>query len=86
MLAFYREEGPASAQNAHFAAGGGGDRTRAYAHNRTLRTRGLVVHVGRGRYDYHLRDRLAEKLGDHADPAVVEAYATEIEETTLAVD
>jgi len=85
MLAFYREQGPASAQNAHFAAGGDGDRTQAYARNRTLRTRGLIDHVGRGRYDYRLRERLAEELGDHVDSAVVDAYAREIEETTLDV-
>jgi intein/homing endonuclease len=86
MLVFYREHGPASAQNAHFAVGGDGDRTQAYARNRTLRTRGLVSHVGRGRYDYRLRDRLDEELGDRIDDAVLEAYATEIEQTVLDVD
>ena len=86
MLAFYREHGPASAQNAHFAVGGDGDRTHAYARNRTLRTRGLVSHVGRGRYDYRLRDRLDEELGDRVDDAVLEAYATDIEQTALDVD
>jgi hypothetical protein len=83
MLAFYREQGPASAQNAHFAAGGDGNRTQAYARNRTLRTRGLVGHVGRGRYDYRLREHLAAELGDHVDAAIIEAYATDIEETVL---
>ena len=85
MLAVYREEGPASAQNAHFAAGGDGDRTQAYARNRTLRTRGFISHVGRGRYDYRLREHLAEELGDHVDEAVVNAYATDIERTVLRV-
>jgi len=86
MLAVYREEGPMSAQNAYFIAGGDGDRTRAYARNRTLRVRGLVDHVGRGHYDYRLREHLAAELGDHVDEAVVEAYATEIEETALDMD
>ena len=86
MLLFYREHGPASAQNAHVAVGGDGDRTHAYAHNRTLRTRGLISHVGRGRYDYCLRDRLEEELGDRADDAVLEAYATDIERTALDID
>ena len=85
MLAAYREEGPMSAQNAYFVAGGDGDRTRAYARNRTLRVRGLVDHVGRGRYDYRLRERLAEELGDH-DETVVETYAAEIEEASLDAD
>ncbi len=78
MLSFYREHGPASAQNAHFAAGGNGDRTLAYARNRTLRTRGLVEHVGRGRYDYCLPSHLESEL-EHADEAVVEVYTSEIE-------
>ena len=85
MLLFYREEGPASPQNAHFAAGGDGDRTQAYARNRTLRTRGFVGHVGRGRYDYRLREHLAEELADHVDEGVVEAYAADIERTVLQV-
>jgi hypothetical protein len=83
MLAFYRAEGPASPQSAHFAAGGDGDRTQAYARNRTLRTRGLIGHVGRGRYDYRLREHLLAELGDHVDEAVVDAYAADIEETAL---
>jgi uncharacterized coiled-coil protein SlyX len=83
MLVFYREHGPATALNAHFAAGGDGDRVRAYAYNRTLRTQGLVEHVGRGRYDTRLRERLAEELGDHVDDDVVDAYLAELEEQVL---
>jgi len=85
MLSFYRDKGPASPQNAHFAAGGDGDRTQAYARNRTLRTRGLIGHVGRGRYDYRLREHLRAELGDHVDEAVVDAYATDIEKTALGM-
>jgi len=84
MLAFYREFGPGTALNAHFAAGGDGDRTEAYARNRTLRTLDLVEHVGRGNYEYRLRDLLAEEL-EEADGEAVEAYAGNIEETTLDV-
>jgi hypothetical protein len=86
MLAFYYEHGPASAQSAHFAVGGDGDRTHAYARNRTLRTRGLVSHIGCGRYEYHLREHLEEELGDRVDDGVIEAYATDIEQTALDVD
>lgn len=83
MLSFYREYGASTALNAHFAAGGDGDRTKAYARNRDLRTRGLVEHVGRGKYTYRLRDLLGDELGDHVDEAVIDDYATTIEETTL---
>jgi len=82
MLAFYREFGPATPLNAHFAAGGDGDRTDAYAHNRELRTRGLVKHVGRGHYTSHLRERLVEELPDYVDDETVDAYVEEIEATT----
>ncbi|WP_436934585.1 helicase HerA domain-containing protein [Halovenus marina] len=82
MLEFYAELGPGTPLNAHFAAGGDGDRTRAYAHNRRLRTRGLVEHVGRGRYDYCLREYLSETL-DGADSDTIERYAKNIEETVL---
>ena len=83
MLEFYREHGPATPQNAHFAAGGDGDRTEAYAHNRTLRTSELIDHVGRGRYDYNVPDLLAEEFGDHIDESVVEAYVTDVETTVF---
>jgi len=64
MLRYYAEYGPASPLDAHTAAGGDGDRNRAYAHNRRLRTRGLIEHVGRGYYDYRLRALLAAELDD----------------------
>jgi len=83
MLVFYREHGPATAPNAHFAAGGDGERVQAYARNRTLRTHSLVEHVGRGRYDYHLRKRLADELSDHIDEDVLDAYVADIEAQIL---
>ncbi len=82
MLQFYREHGPATPLNAHFAAGGDGNRTNAYAHNRTLRTMGIVEHVGCGYYRYRLRDLLAEKLV-RADEDSVDAHADSIETTAL---
>jgi len=81
MLQFYRELGPATPLNAHFAAGGDGDRANAYAHNRTLRTMGVIEHLGRGHYEYRLRHLLAEEL-ENADGATIDAYVRDIEETT----
>ena len=83
MLHFYREFGPGTPLNAHFAAGGDGDRTRAYAYNRTLRTRGLIEHVGRGRYDYRLEALLEEEFDGHVDDDLVSEFAVEIEAKTL---
>jgi hypothetical protein len=60
MLAYYLEQGPGTPLNAHFSAGGSGDRTAAYARNRRLRLRGLVEHVGRGKYDTRLAALLSE--------------------------
>jgi hypothetical protein len=79
MLSFYREKGPATPLNAHFAAGGDGDRTQAYAHNRTLRTTGVIEHVGRGRYDYRLRDLLQEEIEGRLDDDTLDAYVETIE-------
>ncbi len=83
MLAFYREFGPGTPLNAHFAAGGDGDRTQAYARNRTLRTRGLIEHVGRGRYDYCLRDLLADEFDGHVDEGKIADFADNIESRAL---
>jgi hypothetical protein len=83
MLSFYREFGPGTPLNAHFAAGGDGDRTNAYAHNRTLRTRGLIEHVGRGRYDYALRDLLREEFDGHVDEERMDRYARNIERKAI---
>lgn len=67
MLAFYIEEGTESPMDAHFSAGGGGDRTRAYAHNRQLRTNGLIEHVGKGKYAPRLREYIVDEAG-HSVP------------------
>ena len=66
MLAYYLEQGPDKPLNAHFSAGGSGDRTAAYARNRTLRLRGAIEHVGRGKYD----TRLPALLDEESDKAL----------------
>jgi hypothetical protein len=68
MLAHYREYGPASPQQAHAGAGESGDRRPAYTMNRKLRQRGLIVHVGCGRYDYALAELVREELTDPLRP------------------
>jgi hypothetical protein len=80
MLAHYRDHGPAEPGDAHVAAGGDGDETRAYAHNRSLRNAELVHHAGRGLYDYALHEAVAEEYGDRLDAAAVAAVVREIEE------
>ncbi|MDS0283253.1 helicase HerA domain-containing protein [Haloarcula onubensis] len=82
MLAYYQEHGPGTPLNAHFSAGGSGDRTAAYARNRTLRLRGLVEHVGRGKYDYRL-PALVREEGDGIDDETASEYATEIERAVV---
>jgi len=83
MLAVYRDRGPETPPDAHVAAGGDGDRTATYAHNRTLRTRGLIEHVGRGYYDYRLREFLHETFDGHADEERIEAHARSVERDAL---
>jgi TolA-binding protein len=83
MLSFYREFGPGTPLNAHFAAGGDGDRKRAYARNRVLRTTGVIEHAGRGHYDYRLREFLAGELGRHVAAETLDTYVEEIESTAL---
>ncbi|WEL17961.1 DUF87 domain-containing protein [Halorhabdus sp. SVX81] len=84
MLSYYREQGPASPLDAHFVAGGSGDRTHAYARNRTLRTAELIEHVGQGAYDYRLPDLLAdraERAPEDVEDADLDAYIDVIEAT-----
>ncbi|ERJ06315.1 ATPase protein [Halorhabdus tiamatea SARL4B] len=84
MLSYYREQGPASPLDAHFVAGGSGDRTHAYARNRSLRTAELIEHVGQGAYDYRLPDLLeerAERAPEDVDDEGLDAYVDVIEAT-----
>jgi hypothetical protein len=83
MLAYYRSNGPVSPLDAHVAAGGDGDRTRAYGRNRKLREAGLVAHAGRGRYGYALRSRIDEAHDGRLDPTVLEAAVERVEESFL---
>ena len=86
MLSFYADQGPETPLNAHFSAGGDGSRTDAYAHNRRLRTAGLIEHVGRGKYQYRLSDLLAEEIEEDeatVDESEIEAYVDDIEAAAL---
>ena len=79
MLRYYRREGPCKPLDAHFAAGGDGERANVYALNRTLRTHGFVEHVGRGYYDDRLRDLVrAEHQGD--------PYPGELDDLVAAIE
>ena len=79
MLAYYLEQGPDRPLNAHSSAGGSGDRTAAYARNRQLRLRGLVEHVGRGKYHERLTGLVTEESDEPLDDGTTEAYASRIE-------
>ncbi|WP_436901678.1 helicase HerA domain-containing protein [Halovenus halobia] len=86
MLEFYRETGPETPLNAHFSAGGDGTRTDAYAHNRRLRTRGLIQHAGRGHYEYRVPELLEQRLADRGigvDEDTLEEYVADIEDSAL---
>jgi TolA-binding protein len=78
MLAYYDEQGPATPLDAHFVAGGTGDRTNAYAHNRALRTAGLIEHVGRGTYDVCIRERLDEATDGRLDEDDLAAFRAQL--------
>ncbi len=86
MLEFYRETGPETPLNAHFSAGGDGTRTDAYAHNRRLRTTGLIQHAGRGYYEYHVPELLEQRLADRdiaVEDTTLEEYVADIEDSAL---
>jgi hypothetical protein len=71
MLRYYRDHGPGTPIDALFAAGGSEDRTEAYARNRRLRLRGVIEHVGRGRYDYRVPEHLRVRTdSDDVTPLV----------------
>ena len=83
MLAFYKDQGPGTPLNAHFSSGGSGDRTAAYARNRTLRLRGLIEHVGRGSYGYRLRELIEAESDGRLDDLETEEYASRIEREVI---
>jgi hypothetical protein len=82
MLACYLEDGPDTPLNAHFSAGGDGDRTMAYAHNRRLRLSGFIEHAGRGRYEPALATLVREESEETLSPDAV-ADAVETLRTTV---
>ncbi|MDS0221128.1 DUF87 domain-containing protein [Haloarcula sp. S1AR25-5A] len=86
MLAYYREQGPGTPLNAHFSAGGSGDRTAAYARNRELRLRGLVEHVGRGKYDARLAALVREESDPQLEEDEVESVISRLESAFLDGD
>ncbi|GGM28227.1 helicase HerA domain-containing protein [Haloarcula argentinensis] len=86
MLAYYREQGPGTPLNAHFSAGGSGDRTGAYARNRELRLRGLVEHVGRGKYDTRLAALVQEESDRRLDDDEAESVVSRLESAFLDGD
>ena len=79
MLAYYIEQGPGTPLNAHFSAGGSGDRTAAYARNRQLRLRGVVEHVGRGKYATRLTALIREESSQELSDSMAETYASRLE-------
>ncbi|WP_254822596.1 helicase HerA domain-containing protein [Haloglomus halophilum] len=79
MLAHYREHGATDPVDAHVAAGGDGNRTRAYSRNRTLRQADLVAHAGRGRYGCRLAAHLREAHGDRLSEAELAAAIEAVE-------
>jgi hypothetical protein len=83
MLGYYRERGPASPLDAHVAAGGDGERTRAYGRNRQLREAGLIHHAGRGRYGYALPSLVDSAHDGRLDDEELSAVVAAIEESFL---
>ncbi|QGA82772.1 helicase HerA domain-containing protein [Halomicrobium sp. LC1Hm] len=81
MLQYYVEQGADTPLNAHFSAGGSGDRTSAYAHNRELRLAGFVEHVGRGRYAPRLKALVRERAPDEPSATDVVDAVTELRST-----
>ncbi|WP_181686462.1 ATP-binding protein [Halorhabdus salina] len=81
MLDYYREQGPASPLDAHFVAGGSGDRTHAYSRNRTLRTKGLIEHVGQGAYDYRLETLLETRGPEDVTDDDLDTYVHAVEDS-----
>ena len=79
MLAQYRDGDELTPVDAHVAAGGSGERQYAYARNRTLRTAGVVEHVGGGRYRYRLSDLVSEVFDDNVEAEALSDAVSAIE-------
>jgi hypothetical protein len=81
MLAYYRDHGVSEPVEAHVAAGGSGDRNRAYSRNRPLRRAGLIRHAGRGRYAYAIPDVVREEYADRLSEAELAATVSAVEDS-----
>ncbi|WP_313695110.1 helicase HerA domain-containing protein [Halorarum halobium] len=79
MLAYYRGTGRATAEEAHLASGGSGDRRFAYSRNKTLRRAGVIEHRSRGEYAYALPDLVDRVYGDNVDGQELTEVVAEIE-------
>jgi hypothetical protein len=80
MLARYRADGPLSPVDAYDAAGGSGDRMRAYWRNSILRHADLITHAGCGRYAYALTDLVTATHDEQLTPEVLEERVDRIED------
>jgi hypothetical protein len=83
MATVYREGEPATPEDVYTEAAGRVDRVEAYAQNRTLRRAGLIQHVGRGHYDYCLRESLDGALADGERENMPDVYARDLEQEYL---
>ncbi|QLG27090.1 DUF87 domain-containing protein [Halorarum halophilum] len=79
MLAYYRTAGRATAEEAHLASGGSGDRRYAYSRNRALRRAGVVEHRSRGEYAYALPDLVDRVYGGNVQGQELAEVVAEIE-------
>jgi hypothetical protein len=80
MLATLRDEGPMDPVSAHVAAGGDGDRRRAYSRLRRLRRAEFVEHDGGGRYAYVLPDLIRDAYADRLSEAELRAAVANVED------
>jgi hypothetical protein len=80
MLATLRDEGPMDPVSAHVAAGGDGDRRRAYSRLRRLRRAEFVEHEGGGRYAYVLPELIREAYADRLSEAELRAAVASVED------
>jgi hypothetical protein len=83
MLRYYHDQGVSEPVDAHVAAGGSGDRNRAYRRNGRLRRAGLIRHAGRGRYTYAIPDVVREEYADRLSEAELTATVRAVESRFL---
>ena len=81
MLQWFKYNGPGSAGEAYWAAGGARDSRRRYEKLKTLRNHDFVEQIKQGEYRYQLRDTVADYFdsNDEVTEEHIEAILTEIE-------